>query len=452
MSVANVNSNENRNNVVVDISTSQRINEIHDDEKSSFENQFIDDYQTFEDIMRDTTKTQHIDNSRRVSASTNFENVENASRESNMSTLSKHIVLRLKEKNMQIEIANQKTRIAKLKRDVKMSREHRREHSDDHYRNEFKRRFKSKSSDMQKCKNFDDLCIWIKNCEIQFRHDERIQEYSTNDDERLKYVSTRLKKERKTQWRIHVEEDERRDENSLTWNQFVKYVKNMISRFVIRRAKAKRKLENAKQRVDQNSIANFDAYLTRLYANTNDKYDDAIKKQHLRNKMLLKIQTKSLRNSNCQKKNIFYQNLREIYVDIEMYLQRLRKILKIDKNKSKSKSSHETRSFTSISHDNRSFNSRKDERDERDREENNEFSHDRNNSIEIIENFDESTQSNLSNRFKESNDKRDANLDIKITCWFCQKQEHKTNNSICENYDKSQKARNKSIESRKVNI
>ena len=180
----------------------------------------------------------------------------------------------------------------------------------------------------------------------------------------------------------------------------------MINRFVIRKTKAKRKLENAKQRVDQNSIANFDAYLTRLYANTNDKYDDAIKKQHLRNKMLLKIQTKSLRNSNCQKKNIFYQNLREIYVDIEMYLQRLRKILKIDKNKSKSKSSHETRSFTSISHDNRSFNLKRIKRDERNREENNEFSHDKSNSIEIIENFDESTQSNLSNRFKKTMIKR----------------------------------------------
>ena len=305
---------------------------------------------------------------------------------------------------------------------------------------------------MQECENFDDLCIWIKNCEIQFRHDEKIQKYSTNDNERLKYASTRLKKERKTQWRTHVEEDERRDESSLTWNQFVKYVKNMISQFVIRRTKAKRRLENAKQRADQNSIANFDAYLTRLYANTSDKYDDAIKKQHLRNKMLSKIQTKFLRNSNCQKKNIFYQNLREIYVNIEMYLQRLKEIFKIDKNKNKSKSSHETCSFISISHDNRSFNLRRDERDEKDREENNEFSHDKDNFIEIIENFDESTQSNFSNRFKEDNNKRSANLDIKIICWFCQKQEHKTNNSICENYDKSQKARNKSTESRKVNI
>ena len=159
MSVANVSSNENRNNAVVDISTSQRISEIHDDEKSSFENQFIDDHQAFEDIMRDTTKTQHIDNSRRVNASANFESAENASRESNMSIFSKHIVLRLKEKNMQIEIANQKTRIAKLKRDVKMSREHRREHNDDHYRNEFKRRSRLKSLDMQECENFDDLCI-----------------------------------------------------------------------------------------------------------------------------------------------------------------------------------------------------------------------------------------------------------------------------------------------------
>ena len=121
MSVANVNSNENWNNVVVDISASQRINEIYNDEKSSSENQFIDDYQTFESIMRDTTKTQHVDNSRRVNASANSESAENASRESNMSTLSKHIALRLKKKNMQIEIANQKTRIAKLKRDVKMS-------------------------------------------------------------------------------------------------------------------------------------------------------------------------------------------------------------------------------------------------------------------------------------------------------------------------------------------
>ena len=196
--------------------------------------------------MRDTTKTQYIDNSRRVNASINSESIKNVSRESNMLSFSKHIALRLKEKNMQIEIANQKTRIAKLKRDVKMSREHRREHSDDHYRSEFKRRSKSKSFDMQECENFDDLCIWIKNCEIQFRHDERIQEYSTNDDERLKYASTRLKKERKTQWRIHVEEDERRDENSFTWDQFVKYVKNMISRFIIRKAKTQRKLENTK--------------------------------------------------------------------------------------------------------------------------------------------------------------------------------------------------------------
>ena len=44
MSVADVNSNENRNNVVVDISTNQRISEIYDDEKSSFENQFVDDH------------------------------------------------------------------------------------------------------------------------------------------------------------------------------------------------------------------------------------------------------------------------------------------------------------------------------------------------------------------------------------------------------------------------
>ena len=161
----------------------------------------------------------------------------------------------------------------------------------------------------------------------------------------------------------------------------------MISRFVIRRAKVKRRLENAKQRIDQNSITNFDAYLIRLYANTSDKYDDAIKKQYLRIKMSFKIQTKSLRNSNYQKKNIFYQNLREIYVNIKMYLQRLKKILKINKNKSKNKSSHETRSFISISHDNRSFNSKRNERNERDREENNEFSHDKNNSIEIIENF-----------------------------------------------------------------
>ena len=159
MSVADISSNENRNNAVVDISTSQRISEIYDDEKSSSENQFVDDHQAFEDIMRDTTKIQHIDNSRRVSASANSESAENASRESNMSFLSKHIALRLKEKNMQIEIANQKTRIAKLKRDVKMSREHRREHNDNYYRNEFKKRSRSKSLYMQECKNFDDLCI-----------------------------------------------------------------------------------------------------------------------------------------------------------------------------------------------------------------------------------------------------------------------------------------------------
>ena len=89
MSVANVNSNENRNKTVVDISTSQRISEIYDDEKSSFENQFIDDHQAFEDIMRDTTKIQHLDNSRRVNAFVNSENVENTSRESNMSIFSK---------------------------------------------------------------------------------------------------------------------------------------------------------------------------------------------------------------------------------------------------------------------------------------------------------------------------------------------------------------------------
>ena len=196
----------------------------------------------------------------------------------------------------------------------------------------------------------------------------------------------------------------------------MKYVKNIINRFVIRKAKAKRKLENAKQRINQNSIENFDTYLTRLYANMSDKYNDTIKKQHLRNKMLFKIQTKFLRNSNYQKKNIYYSNLRKIYVKIELYLQRLRKIFKIDKNKSKSKSSHEIRSFILISHDNRSFNSRKDERDERNRKKNNGFSHDKNNSIENIENFDESIQSILSNRFKESNDKENVDLDIKIIC------------------------------------
>ena len=309
----------------------------------------------------------------------------------------------LKELKARNQILTLQLRISELERESRSTSGHRRQHSDDHYKGDARKRAnRSREPKEQSVTNYDSLTSWLRDCEDYI---SAAKSDFTTEEEKIRWSASYLAEKPRNQWRDHVTEMRRRGEKP-DWKYYAEHLRARISNPEIRNYQTERKLEAAKQRADQ-SVADFEQYLNRLYADLNYTVPDETRMMYLRMKVDESIINESLRISHTPRS---YSDLLKHFIGIELHLRGTGVLSKIAGHKTEkstfqkgSRSSHGKAKPAAATEDAKS--------------------------------------SSASAKLKSSGSKRDVSP-AKITCWSCKQTGHKSDNSICPNYAIKQEARN----------
>ena len=164
-------------------------------------------------------------------------------------------------KMLKIESKFNNFKIFLIKTKTKRDRNRRRRrNNDDQYENSFsyikKRIVRSKISNTQKCKNWNNLKNWLRNCEKYIVFDFvnfQTKKIKTN------WSTSFLMTTKKNQWRNYVDVQFKKQ----TWKQYKNYLLTLFNNLMIRVMNTIIIIENVKQLFRQNIVA-FNQYLIKL--------------------------------------------------------------------------------------------------------------------------------------------------------------------------------------------
>ncbi len=303
--------------------------------------------------------------------------------------------------------------ISKLKREIRSISDHRCQHSDAR-----KRANRSRESREQNITNYNFLMFWLRDCEDFI---VAISSDFITKQEKLRWSASYLSEKSCNQWRDHVMSMCNHDEK-LDWKYYTEYLRAKLSNFEIRNFQTEHWLEAAKQRVDQ-SIANFEQYLIRLYADLNYHIFNETCMMYLRMKINEIIMNKSLCISYI---SINYVSLLKHLINIDLHLQDTDALSKLHSQQSESAASQKS----------------------------SRFSHEKTKSVAATKNskfFASSTQSKDDVTLKFSEFKQNAAF-FNLTCWLFKKLRYKIDNLMCLNYAFRQETHNHDEEMKKEKV
>ncbi len=212
-----------------------------------------------------------------------------------------------------------------------------------------------------------------------------------------------------------------RDEK-FDWKYYTEYLRARLNNSEIRNFQTECWLEAAKQRVDQ-SVANFEQYFIRLYADLNYHIFNETRMMYLRMKINKIIMNEFLRISYI---SINYVDLLKHLIDIDLHLRDTDALSKLHSQQSENAASQ--KSFW--------------------------FLHEKTKSVAAMKNSKfsaSSTQSKDNVTLKFSEFKQDV-ASFNLTCWLCKKLRHKIDNLMCFNYAFRQETCNHDEEVRKEKV
>jgi len=196
------------------------------------------------------------------------------------------------------------------------------------------------------------------------------------------------------------------------WKYYTEYLRARLSNPEIRNFQTERRLEAAKQRADQ-SVADFEQYLTRLYADLDYHISDETRMMYLRMKVNETIMNESLRIPYTPTN---YAGLLKHLIGIDLHLRGTGALPKLHSQQSESaapqkssRSSHGKAKPAAATEDSKFSAS--------------------------------GTQPKGGATPKFSGSKQGA-APSNLTCWSCKELGHKADNPVCPNYASRQEARN----------
>ena len=297
-------------------------------------------------------------------------------------------------------------RVSELERGTRSTSGHRRQHSDDHYRSDARKRAnRPREPREQSVTNYDSLMSWLRDCEDFIA---AASSDFTTEEEKLRWSASYLSEKPRNQWRDHVTSMRNRCEVP-DWKYYTEYLRARLSNPEIRNFQTERRLEAAKQRADQ-SVADFEQYLTRLYADLDYHIPDETRMMYLRMKVNETIMNESLR---IPYTSTNYADLLKHLIGIDLHLRGTGALPKLNSQHSESaasqKSSRPSHGKTKPTEDSKSAAS--------------------------------GTQPKGGATVKVSVSKQGA-VPFNLTCWSCKEVGHKADNPVCPNYASRQEARN----------
>ncbi len=217
--------------------------------------------------------------------------------------------------------------------------DHRRQHSDDYYQSDARKRANwSCESREQSVMNYDFLMFWLRDCKnfIVATSSDFITK-----EEKLRWSASYLSEKSRNQWQDHVMNMRNHDE-ILDWKYYTEYLCVKLSNSEICNFQTEHWLETAKQRVNQ-SIANFEQYLIRLYADLNYYIFNETCMMYLRMKINEIIMNESLCISYI---SINYVDLLKHLIDINLHLRDTDALSKLHSQQSESAASQKNFRFS----------------------------------------------------------------------------------------------------------
>ncbi len=204
--------------------------------------------------------------------------------------------------------------VSKLEQETRSISDHWCQHSDDHYWSDARKRAnQSCESREQSIMNYDFLMFWLRDCKdfiVAMSSDFIMKQ------EKLRWSASYLSEKSRNQWWDHVMSMCNHDEK-LDWKYYTEYLRARLNNSEIHNFQTEHWLKAAKQWVNQ-SIANFEQYLIRLYADLNYHIFNETCMMYLRMKINEIIMNESLHISYI---SINYVSLLKHFIDIDLHLQ-----------------------------------------------------------------------------------------------------------------------------------
>lgn len=192
----------------------------------------------------------------------------------------------------------------------------RRERSGDHYRNESRKRLnRPRTPKEQSVTNVESLNSWIRDCEEYI--DAALCDFRTDID-MITWSASLLVQKRKDEWRTYA--DGLRNQGiEITWKTYCDYLMILLSNPETRNLVTEQKIERAKQR-SQDTIVDFDNYLSKLYSELDYPYPEPRKMFNLRNNCDDRISSEAA--VRVYEKPADYKALLRQYIAIEQHLRK----------------------------------------------------------------------------------------------------------------------------------
>ena len=309
--------------------------------------------------------------------------------------------------------------ILKLEWETQSISDHWWQHSDDHYwSNACKHVNWSCEFKKQSIMNYDFLMFWLQDCKDFIV--VMLSDFITKE-KKLQWFTSYLSEKFCNQWWDHVMSICNHDE-ILYWKYYIEYLHAKLSNSEIYNFQTKYWLEIAKQQVNQ-SIANFEQYFIRLYADLNYHIFNETYMMYLQIKI-----NKIIMNEFLCILYIFinYVNLLKHLININLHLQNIDALLKLHLQQSESVTSQ--KSFW--------------------------FLHEKMKFIIAMKNskFSASSMQFKSDATLKFNEFKQNVASFNLTCWSCKKMRHKIDNLMCLNYEFRQETHNQSEKMKKEKV
>ena len=230
---------------------------------------------------------------------------------------------RLLELDAEKQVAVEKTKLLELQ----LSRGHRREHSDDHYRDANRKRASvTRVPDKQSLTKYDSVVMFIRDCEDYFASSSS-SDFRTAE-EKTRWSSAILADSKKQTWR-NDRDAILRATGEPTWEEYTDWCLNQVRNPAIRAHDVGRQLSKAEMKESQ-SVASFNDYLTKLWAQMDRLIADEERMETLRTRVVEKIPLEAMKEALMP---TTYAALLQQYQSIEQRLRRMGDLPALDKSR-----------------------------------------------------------------------------------------------------------------------